>query len=190
MHRISTSWSDSPHHRGREFLREFRGRQDYCNLGREFILLRFFPAQMLEYAPFRVPLDPVFVEKRLVGADRLSKCHVRHHGGIPHGLQLHVTTVFGALQLHHQEARASIETQKVHASAAVFPIAIFFRQDQGIRNEDPDRSLEYALQVPAFENPIGVERGLFGRRRVASRNTIDHHSAVPSLCRSFATVPR
>ena len=62
-----------------------------------------------------------------------------------------MTTVFGALQLDHNQLSASVEAKQVDAPTAVLPSAKFLAQNHGIWHEDID---------PIAEKPLYVNGGV------------------------------
>ncbi len=67
-----------------------------------------------------------------MGRNSLLKGHIRDHCGIAYRLQLHVSAIFGPLQLHNYKIRLSIKREQVDSSLTVCPLRKLLRKNEEI----------------------------------------------------------
>ncbi len=93
-----------------------------------------------------------------VGVGDLGEAHRGDHGRVADGLELHVATVVGSLQLDDDEPAGLVEGEEVDPPAGVLPVAELLGDDEQILVERGDVVTEQALQVGPLVQAQGGER--------------------------------
>ena len=165
-----------PQHAGRQLRREVAGRQEDSRNRRGDLVTPL--AEVLPYPLLRVffftPTDQVV----LVSIDDLGEGHVGHHGGVAHGLEVHVVARLGALEFDDDQSTAGVQRQQVDASPRVLPVAVLLSDDEEFVFENVGRVSKGMLEI-LFLQFFGLERDPAYGLQVIPFPLVQFHSSPP-----------